>query len=397
MTARIGSLCSGYDGLATGIMSAIGGELAFVADNDPGAAMILAHRFPGVPNLGDIAAVDWATVEPVDVLCAGFPCQDVSCAGARQGLREGNRSGVWAHVARAIEALRPPMVVIENVGGLLSADADSHVERCPWCMGTPDGERPLRALGAVLGDLAGLGFDADWIRVSAADAGSCHLRERVFIHAWPATEDPDCATGGKRRLAAPGQAPRGGARADAGRPGGAGVAAADAGRTGGATGAAGQADVRGEGPRAEVAGRPPDTDGGGLAADSRGPGLPLGKVEHHGPQFPAAQRGNRDGTAGIDWRQYEPAIRRWESVFRGPVPRPVEPGRTGERLSPAFVEWMMGLPAGWVTAVPGLTRRDQLKALGNGCVPQQVALAVCLLLGGVPRREIAVMAEAGAA
>jgi DNA (cytosine-5)-methyltransferase 1 len=64
-----------------------------------------------------------------------------------------------------------------------------------------------------------------------------------------------------------------------------------------------------------------------------------------------------------------------------PAPAPTEPGAKGQpRLSPAFVEWMMGLPAGWVTAVPGLSRNDQLKALGNGVVPQQAAAALRLLL-----------------
>lgn len=65
------------------------------------------------------------------------------------------------------------------------------------------------------------------------------------------------------------------------------------------------------------------------------------------------------------------------------------PGKTGERLSPAFVEWMMGLPEGWVTGVPGLSRNAQLKILGNGVVPQQGALALWLLLdrAGLRRQE----------
>ena len=78
---RIAELCAGYGGLSMAVEQVLGGELAWVADNDPGASAILAHRFPGVPNLGDITTVDWAAVEPVDVLTAGFPCQDVSCAG----------------------------------------------------------------------------------------------------------------------------------------------------------------------------------------------------------------------------------------------------------------------------------------------------------------------------
>ena len=62
------------------------------------------------------------------------------------------------------------------------------------------------------------------------------------------------------------------------------------------------------------------------------------------------------------------------------APRPTEPGRTGERLSPRFVEFLMGLPEGWVTDVPGLSRNAQLKALGNGVVPQQAEMALRLLL-----------------
>ena len=81
-----------------------------------------------------------------------------------------------------------------------------------------------------------------------------------------------------------------------------------------------------------------------------------------------------------EWGRYAPAIRRWEALTR-PAPPPTQPSRKGTpQLSPAFVEWMMGLPAGWVTDVPGLTRNQQLKALGNGVVPQQAGAAMRLLL-----------------
>lgn len=80
------------------------------------------------------------------------------------------------------------------------------------------------------------------------------------------------------------------------------------------------------------------------------------------------------------WGAYGPAIARWEAVTGRPAPRPTEPGRTGERLSPRFVEFLMGLPEGWVTDVPSLSRNAQLKALGNGVVPQQAELALRLLL-----------------
>jgi hypothetical protein len=87
------------------------------------------------------------------------------------------------------------------------------------------------------------------------------------------------------------------------------------------------------------------------------------------------------GTGATDWGAYEPAVRRWGTVLGRPAPAPTEVSRNGgQRLSPRFVEWMMGLDDGWVTAVPGLTRNDQLKALGNGVVPQQAAAALSTLL-----------------
>ncbi|MEU7639856.1 DNA (cytosine-5-)-methyltransferase [Streptomyces sp. NPDC039016] len=182
---RIGSLCSGYGGLDIGVSAVVGGTVMWHCEVDPNASKILAHHWPDVPNLGDLAAVDFRDVEPVDVLTAGFPCQDVSLAGKRAGIAKGTRSGLWLHIARAIETLRPSLAVIENVPGLLSA-AHSVVEPCPWCVGDGGAESPLRALGAVLGDLAGFGYDAEWCCVRASEIGAAHQRKRVFIAARPA-------------------------------------------------------------------------------------------------------------------------------------------------------------------------------------------------------------------
>lgn len=187
MTAlRLGSLCTGYGGLDLAADAVLGPlPHAWHAENDPHASRVLAHHWPHVPNLGDLTTVDWTRVEPVDVLTAGFPCQDVSSAGNRTGLKPGTRTGIWSHIAYLIATLRPPLVLLENVEGLLSGPAHSDVERCPWCLGDTPPDLVVRALGAVLADLAACRFDAEWTTVPASAVGAPHRRRRVFIAAWP--------------------------------------------------------------------------------------------------------------------------------------------------------------------------------------------------------------------
>lgn len=187
----MGSLFAGYEGLGMGIAEVLDVDLAWVSEIEPGPSAVLAHHHPGVPNHGDITTIDWATVQRVHVLTGGFPCQDVSAAGKGAGLRPGTRSGLWSHMAYAIDQLRPGLVIIENVRGLLSADAHCDMEPCPWCVGDGEGVSPLRALGAVLGDLADLGYDAAWCGLRAADVGAPHGRFRIFVVAWPADAEGD--------------------------------------------------------------------------------------------------------------------------------------------------------------------------------------------------------------
>lgn len=360
---RIASLCSGFGGLEMAVQAVFGGETVFHADPDEGASKILAHHWPNVPNLGDITAVDWRQVAaehgPIDLAAMGFPCTDVSLAGPRTGIQPGNRSGLWTHCAVGIQALNPRFVVIENVRGLLSAPAHSDLEPCPWCVGDRREEPVLRALGAVLGDLADLGFDAEWFGLPASDPAvrSCHERWREIIFAWRpgALEDADFTARDEWRAAAPGQAESRRPRADArGRGGVPAAAATDAGLTLLPTPAArdwksGESNIMDRNAR------------------------PLNEVAVDW----LPRRGDWIGTNGKD---YGPAIRRWEAVTGRQAPEPTEPGDRGNRrLNPAFSEWMMGVPAGHVTAVPGLSRDDQLRAIGNGVVWQQGAHALRVL------------------
>lgn len=354
---RFGALFAGYGGLEIGVQSVLGGELAWYSEYEPpterrrrpsqAAARIMAHHHPGVPNLGDITQIDWRAVPPVDVLTGGSPCQDVSTSGKRVGMRAGTRSGLWASMCDAIEILRPQLVVWENVQGVLSSEADSAMEPCPGCVGDGGDGPVLRALGRVLGDLAGLGYDAWWCGLRAADVGAPHSRYRVFVFATPAdTEDVGHERG---RGTWPG-------------------------RTGPENGGDAPADTEDR--------RQQYWDGGGPAAQrSRAPRLTAAPADTEGHSLRVR---DGDGRAPADtddaeptaWGPYAPAIDRWAAVLGRPAPPPTELGPKGApRLSPRFVEWLMGLPAGHVTDVPGISLNDQLKALGNGVVPAQAAAA----------------------
>lgn len=360
---KIGSLFSGYEGLGVAVQNVIGGDLAWVSDIDPGACKILAHHYPDVPNLGDITRVDWAAVEPVDVITGGSPCQDLSHAGKRGGMTTGTRSNLWVEMREAIAQIRPGLVVWENVRGAYSAAADSAMEPCAGCVG----ERPgvvLRALGRVLGDLSELGYDTAWHGLRAADVGAPHGRFRVFVAAWPAdTDRAGLEIGcGIRRDAEQ-------ERATIGRSDPHAVTLLPT------PTAAPYGNNQSQGAGAAV--RP--------SLDSLAPMLlatpTVAAATGGAPQDSKGKRDLRLDIARIDWGVFEPAIRQWEALTR-PAPAPTETGpRGGQRLSPRFVEFLMGLPDGWVTdPVIGLTRNEQLKALGNGVVPQQAEAALRWLL-----------------
>ena len=157
----VGSLFSGIGGIELGLERTGGFKVIWNCEIDAYASAVLKKHWPEVPNLGDITKVDWNGIEKPDMLCGGFPCQDISIAGKKKGIQENTRSGLWWEYARAIRSLRPTFALIENVPELANAGLD-----------------------VVLSDLASLGYDAEWINLSASDVGAWHKRERIFIIAY---------------------------------------------------------------------------------------------------------------------------------------------------------------------------------------------------------------------
>ncbi|PPS86448.1 DNA cytosine methyltransferase [Streptomyces sp. MH60] len=158
------SLCSGYGGLDLAVEALTGDKTAYVAEVDEAAAKVLAHRFPHAPNIGDITTYDWTQlVGQVDIIAAGFPCQDISNAGKREGIH-GKRSGIYVNVIEAIRVLRPRLVFLENVAAIRS-----------------------RGLWQVVADLAAIGYDLRWtcLRASDESVGLAHHRDRWFAVAMP--------------------------------------------------------------------------------------------------------------------------------------------------------------------------------------------------------------------
>lgn len=157
----VGSLCTGIGGLDLGLERA-GMTVSWQAEVDPYCRRVIAKHWPQVPNLGDIRTVDWSSVDRVDLICAGFPCQPFSSAGARRGVED--ERWLWPYIADAVRVLRPRVLLVENVPGLLARTG---------------------GMGHVLGDLASCGYDTEWEVIPAAAVGAPHRRDRVFVVAYP--------------------------------------------------------------------------------------------------------------------------------------------------------------------------------------------------------------------
>ena len=162
------SLFSGYEGIGLGLGAVVRGlRVVAYVEREVYAVQVLVERMAGgqiepAPICTDVREFDgrWFSGK-VDGIFGGFPCQDISVAGRGEGIRKGNRSGLWFEFARVIREVGPRWVFVENVGALVG-----------------------RGLEIVLGDLAQMGFDAEWGVFSAAEAGAPHRRDRLFILAY---------------------------------------------------------------------------------------------------------------------------------------------------------------------------------------------------------------------
>ena len=165
---KVGSLFSGIGGLELGLERA-GMKVVWQVERDEFCRRVLAKHWPDVQRFEDVHDVGAHNLEPVDLICGGFPCQPVSVAGKRKA--QDDERWLWPEFARIIRELRPRYALMENVPGLL-----------------------VRGFGDVLGDLATLGYDAEWESIPASAVGAPHRRDRVWIVAHPDSSGRDRGT-----------------------------------------------------------------------------------------------------------------------------------------------------------------------------------------------------------
>lgn len=306
---KIGSLCTGYGGLDMAVEEFFNAETVWTSDIDKYASIVIDQRIKK-PNLGNIKAIDWQNIEPIDILTAGYPCQPFSHAGNRKGATDERH--IWPYIKEAIGHLRPRIVILENVRGHLSLGFQE-----------------------VLKDLAEIGYDARWQIVRASDVGAPHQRARLFVLAYP-----------------------NGTRCE---------------RIIGQSNGLGQS--------------------GSIITDTDSATCKESRRKHRDISSQTSEiihRTNRDehgigfeDATDTNWheQQGDRAMPRLGSRFNTraqmcmqTAPDPLVDGK----LNAQFVEYMMGLPSGWVTDLD-ISRAQQLKILGNGVVPQQAFYALELL------------------
>ncbi len=287
---RVGSLFSGIGGMDLGLERTGAMRVVWQVEKDPWCRRVLAKHWPDVPRYEDVTTLTGEELAPVDLMCGGFPCQPVSSAGKQKGTDDDR--WLWPHFARLLGILRPRYALVENVPGLFTANGG-------------------HAFGEVIGDLADLGYDAEWSVLSAADVGAPHLRKRVWIVAHADSEGLQ----GMR-----------GKRSDAGRENTSGYAGS------------GSVAVADAGCQSE---RPTGRGSGGQCDDNATTGIGA-----------AAPDGSPDRRASLADGDSEGDARR---IFDGPIRGQWEPEPDVGRVA-------HGVPQ----------RVDRLRGLGNAVVPQVV-------------------------
>lgn len=176
---RVLDLFSGIGGFSLGLERAGMTTVAF-CEIEPYCRAVLKKHWPEVPCYDDVRSLTYGRLAAdgicVDVICGGFPCQDISVAGKGAGI-EGERSGLWGEYSRLIGELRPRYAIVENVAALLG-----------------------RGMGIVLADLASLGYDAEWHCIPASAVGAPHRRDRVWLVAYPNTSERGALCGACGRM-----------------------------------------------------------------------------------------------------------------------------------------------------------------------------------------------------
>ena len=161
---RIGSLFAGIGGFELGLERAIPNSTTlWQVEQDKFCQRILQKHWPSATIYDDVKNITKDNVEPIDILCGGFPCQDISIAGNKKGIiKDETKSGLWWEMHRIIHELRPNIAVLENVRAIT-----------------------FRGGQQVIGSLAEIGYDCEWGIISAREFGAPHKRERWFCIAYP--------------------------------------------------------------------------------------------------------------------------------------------------------------------------------------------------------------------
>lgn len=324
---RLLSLCTGYGGLDLAVEAYFDAELIGCSDINKASALAIDKHFK-VPNYGDLRNLIGTDLQ-FDILTAGYPCQPFSHAGQRKGTEDERH--IWPYIAQIISHSRPRIIVLENVQGHLSL-----------------------GFKEVLQDLAKLGYAARWTVVRASDVGAPHQRARLFIVTYPNGSSGRIPSSDKGSSATNSN----GTTCDQSR-------RADKGLHGASSEVINGSDWNEHRSGSQtssnsISSRLQRSRWKETKSSSSTDCNPINEYQSHDWEMPKLGR--------------RFASRREMSMQV--APNPLVDGK----LSAKFVEYMMGLPEGWVTDLP-ISRNQQLMMLGNGVVPQQAYHALELLCG----------------